>query len=62
MNKIKVRVIKEFPDKYTGKKRVKDEVFEVTGDRLREIRRSGDYVEVVKEDKPEKAPEAKAKK
>ena len=50
---MKVKVKKDFPDRYTGKKRKVGEVFEVTGDRLREIRRSGDYVEVIKEDKPE---------
>lgn len=59
---MKVKVKKEFLDRYTGKIRKHGEVLEITDARLREIRRSGDYVEVVKEDKPAKAPEAKEKK
>ena len=50
---MKVKVKTEFLDRYTGQKRKKGEVFEVTNARLIEIRRSGDFVEVVKEGKPE---------
>ena len=46
---MKVKVKKEFLDRYTGKIRKPGEVLEITDARLREIRRSGDYVEVVKE-------------
>lgn len=47
---IKVKVKKEFLDRYTGTKRKIGEEFDVTYDRLAEIRRSGsDYVAVVKE-------------
>ena len=72
MKKFKVKAKKDFPDRYAGKKRKTGEVFEVNNARLLEIRRSGDYVEVVeavKETAPEKeaaaptkAPEAKEKK
>ena len=53
---IKVEVKKEFLDRYTGKMRKVGEKFDVTYDRLAEIRRSGnDYVAVVKaEEKKEK--------
>ena len=52
---IKVTVKKEFHDRYTGKMRKVGDKFDVTYDRLAEIRRSGDYVEVVKaEEKKEK--------
>lgn len=52
---IKVKVKKEFHDRYTGKKRKVGETFDVTYDRLAEIRRSGnDYVEVVKAEEKEK--------
>ena len=57
---MKVKVKKEFLDRYTGLIRKPGEVLEITEARLREIRRSGDYVEVVQE--KEKAPEAKEKK
>lgn len=50
---MKVKVKTGFLDRYTGKTRTKGEVFEVTNARLIEIRRSGEFVEVVKEDKPE---------
>ena len=55
MKKTMVKVTKEFPDKYTGIIRKVGDEFEVTDARYREIKRSGDYVEVVK------ATEAKAK-
>lgn len=52
---IKVEVKKEFLDRYTGKMRKVGEKFDVTYERLSEIRRSGnDYVAVVKEEKKEK--------
>ena len=52
---IKVKVKKEFLDRSTGKKRKVGDTFDVIYDRLAEIRRSGDYVEVVKaEEKKEK--------
>lgn len=48
MNKIKVKVKKEFLDRYTGKTHKVGDTMEVTDARYREIKRSGDYVEVVK--------------
>lgn len=48
MKKIKVKVIKEFPDRYTGTQRKVGETMEITDARYREIKRSGNYVEVVK--------------
>lgn len=48
MKKIKVKVIKEFPDRYTGTQRKVGEIMEITDARYREIKRSGNYVEVVK--------------
>lgn len=47
MKKVNVVVKKEFIDRYTGVKHVPDEKMTVTDARLREIRRSGDYVTVV---------------
>lgn len=48
MKKIKVVVKKAFLDKYTGIKHKEGASLEITDARLREIKRSGDYVEVVK--------------
>lgn len=59
MNEINVKVLKEFLDRYTGKKRVEGETFKVTYARLREIRRSGDFVEVVTETKTKESKEKK---
>lgn len=49
MKKIKVTVKKEFLDRYAGIKRKPGDVFEVSEGRYFEIKRSGDYVEAVKE-------------
>ena len=49
MKNIRVAVKKEFVDRYTGIKHKAGDKITVTDARLREIRRSGDYVEVVKE-------------
>lgn len=48
MKKINVVVKKPFIDRYTGQKRKEGEKLTVSDDRLREIKRSGAYVEVVK--------------
>lgn len=48
MKKLKVKVIKEFTDRYTGEQRKAGETMEITDARYREIQRSGKYVEVVK--------------
>lgn len=48
MKKIKVKVIKEFTDRYTGIKHKVGATFEITDERFREIKRSGDYVEIAK--------------
>lgn len=50
MKKIIVVVKKEFLDRYTGKNHKPGETLTVTEDRFREIRRSGDYVEIRKAD------------
>lgn len=52
---IKVEAKKGFLDRHTGKTRKVGEKFDVTYDRLAEIRRSGkDYVAVVKAESKEK--------
>lgn len=48
MKKINVIVKKPFLDRYTGKKHKEGETLTVSDARLREIKRSGAYVEVVK--------------
>ena len=48
MKKVNVVVKKDFLDRYTGLKHRKGAKLEITVARLREILRSGDYVEVVK--------------
>lgn len=45
--KIKVVVKKDFTDRYTGLKRKRGDYFSVSEERYREIKRSGDYVEIV---------------
>lgn len=45
---IDVKVKKPFQDRYTGQQRKAGEKMKITYGRLAEIRRSGDYVEVVK--------------
>lgn len=60
---MKVKVIREFVDRHTDDLHPVGEVFDVTAKRLKEIQDAGDYVQEVKEDKPEKAdkPERKTK-
>lgn len=48
MKKVNVVVKKEFLDRYTGIKHKKGDKIEITVARLREILRSGDYVEILK--------------
>lgn len=48
MKKLNVIVKKEFLDRYTGKMNKVNDKLTITDARLREIRRSGAYVEVVK--------------
>lgn len=50
MRKIKVKVVKEFLDKYTGLMMKPGKIVEVTEARYYEIKRSGALIEVVKED------------
>ncbi len=54
MKKVNVVVKKEFIDRYTGEKQTVGKEMTITDARLREIRRSGDYVTVKKvaEQKP----------
>lgn len=47
MKNIKVKVTKEFTDRYTGIKHKVGEVLTITDARFREIKRSGSFVEVV---------------
>ena len=49
MKKLKVKVKKPFLDRYTGIKRKAGEEMTITDARYREIKHSGDYVEVIKE-------------
>ena len=48
MKKVNVVVKKEFIDRYTGVKHAEGKKMTITDARLREIRRSGDYVTVEK--------------
>ena len=48
MKKINVIVKKDFFDRYTGLKHVAGKKMTISDARLREIKRSGAYVEVVK--------------
>lgn len=61
MKDVNVIVKKEFLDRYTGKTRKVNDRFTVREDRYREIMRSGNYVEVVKDEtkKPEVKKESK---
>lgn len=54
MKKVNVVVKKEFIDRYTGVKQTVGKEMTITDARFREIKRSGDYVEVKKaaEQKP----------
>ena len=54
MKNIKVKVKKEFLDRRTGVKHKAGETLTVTAERLREIKRSGDFVEIVKATEPKK--------
>ena len=58
MKEFVVAVKKEFLDRYTGTRRKVGETFKVNEQRFREIKRSGDYVEIV----PAKAKETAEKK
>ncbi len=49
MKQINVKVKKPFMDRYTGVKHKEGDILNVSDKRLREIKRSGDFVEVVKE-------------
>lgn len=53
MKKINVVVKKQFTDRRTGLIRKPGEKLNITDERFREIKRSGDYVEIVK-DEPKK--------
>lgn len=48
MKMLNVTVKKEFIDRYTGKKHKPGEKMTVSDVRYREIKRSGDYVEIMK--------------
>ena len=48
---MKVKVLKKFKDKHTGKVHKVDEVFTVSKERFAEIQSVGNLVEEVKEDK-----------
>lgn len=48
-HEITVKVKREFLDRYTGIKRKPGDTFAVTESRYLEIKRSGDFVEAVKE-------------
>lgn len=49
MKQVNVVVKKEFLDRYTGLKRKPGEKLTITDARYREIKRSGDYVEIDKD-------------
>lgn len=49
MKTVRVRVKKDFLDRYTGTKRKVGDEFAITDSRYREIKRSGDYVELLKD-------------
>ena len=54
MKKMQVAVKKGFLDRYTGIMHKQGEKLNITDARFREIKRSGDYVEVIPENKKEK--------
>lgn len=47
MKMLKVKVKKAFIDRYTGIKHKPDAVLDVSDARYREIKQSGDYVEII---------------
>lgn len=51
MKKIKVTVKKEFRDKYSGIKHKPGKILDITEERFREIKRSGDFVEATNAEK-----------
>lgn len=61
MKIINVKVKKEFLDRRTGQIRKEGTTFTVTDERLREIKRSGDYVEVVKAPETPETPKTSKK-
>lgn len=61
MKIINVQVKKEFLDRRTGQIRKEGDTFSVTDERLREIKRSGDYVEVVKAPETPETPKTSKK-
>lgn len=60
MKTINVVVKKPFQDRYTGVTHTADKKLTITESRYREIKRTGDYIEVEKSAKVEKAPEKAA--
>lgn len=47
---MKVKVLREFIDKYTGKKQLKNAVLDLSDQRIKEINRKGKFLEVLKEE------------
>lgn len=47
---MKVKVLREFIDKYTGKKQLKNAVLDLSDQRIKEINRKGNFLEVLKEE------------
>lgn len=60
--KVNVIVKKEFTDRYTGLRKKAGDKMTITEDRYREIKRSGDYVEVEKTSKVVSEPKTEEKK
>ena len=52
---MKVKVLKPYCDKHTGKKYKKDDVIDVTVARFNEIINAGKYIELIEEEKETKA-------
>ena len=46
---MKVKVIKEFIDKNTGKKHLKNAVLDLSDQRIKEISKKGRYIQVIEE-------------
>lgn len=59
MKTLNVKVKKEFRDRYTGKTNKVNSTLTITEDRYIEINRSGDLVEVIKDNKTEAKKEVK---
>ena len=55
MKNLKVKVLKKYLDRYAGVYRNPGDVLEVSEKRYREIKLSGNYVEVIKAEKVTKA-------